>query len=163
MTSGCRQQGVILIICMVVFYAFSPAVSAGATTLFIPSVTAKAGDSVQVPIRIDAVDNLAGIKLVIRYDTALFTYEKARKTDKTASLMHVVNDKNPGTLIIVMAGAKGIKGKDMTIMRLTFKVTRIPGLKAKTKSKFEIPEVQMMNDQLKEIKCDVRVNPIIIN
>ena len=46
--------------------------------------------------------------------------------------MHIINDRTPGKLIIVMAGARGIQGKGMTILTLNFTVV------------IEIPEAQLM-------------------
>ena len=46
--------------------------------------------------------------------------------------MHIINDKTPGKLIIVTAGARGIQGKGMTILTLNFTVV------------IEIPEAQLM-------------------
>ena len=46
--------------------------------------------------------------------------------------MHIINDRTPGKLIIVTAGAPGIQGKGMTILTLNFTVV------------IEIPEAQLM-------------------
>jgi hypothetical protein len=131
------------------------------TELYLPDVKAKPGDSVTIPVMLDAVDNLSGVKLVMKYDKELLVYKGGVKTDETSSLMHIINDKNPGTLIVVMAGAKGIKGKDFAILALGFEVKKdIAGEKS---TKIEITEVQMMSDQLKDIKCGVKANSITIS
>ena len=80
------------------------------TEIYIPPLSAASGSTVQVPVMIDEVGNLAGIKLVMRYDPALLTFKRGAKTSHTDSLMHIINSKNPGVLILVMAGARGIKG-----------------------------------------------------
>ncbi len=131
------------------------------TELYLPDVKAKPGDPFTVPIMVDAVDNLSGVKLVMKYDKELLVYKGGNKSNETSSLMHIINDKNPGTLIIVMAGAKGIKGKDFPILALGFEVKKdITGEKI---TKIEITEVQMMSDQLKDIKCGIKANSITIS
>jgi hypothetical protein len=64
--------------------------------------------------------------------------------------MHIINDRTPGKLIIVTAGARGIQGKGMTILTLNFTVV------------IEIPEVQLMGDDLKEIECKVKRGTLVI-
>jgi hypothetical protein len=131
-----------------------------ATELYIPEIKAKPGDIVGIPVKIDLVDNLAGIKLVLKYDSDVLAFKNAKKTKETSPLMHIVNDKKPGTLVVVMAGAKGINGKDFSIVVLDFEVKK--DVKDKKTAKIEITEVQLMNDQLKDIKCDIKVSPLVI-
>ncbi len=128
------------------------------TVLYIPAVKAEPGQSFNVPVMIDHVDNLAGIKLVMKYNTDFLTFKKAVKTRNTSSLMHIVNSKNPGTLVVVMAGARGIKGKDFSIITVTFELKT--DLKNKQDTKINITEVQLMSDELKDIKCGIKINPI---
>jgi len=135
--------------------------SVGATEIRIPPITARPSQTIDIPIVIDEVDNLAGVKLVMSYDPEILVFKKGAKTKQTDSLMHVVNDKKPGQLIVVMAGAKGIKGKDASIFTLTFDVKA--GLKGNHVTKIAITEVQLMSDQLKEIKCNVVIDPITIS
>ena len=145
---------------LVIFLFLCAAHPAFGTELIIPALTAKPGNTITIPIRIDSVDNLAGIKLVIQYDKNLLTYKKADKTEHTSSLMHIVNDKNPGVLILVMAGPKGIKGKDFSIINLTFNVTS--GLKGNHTTQLKITESQLMSDQLKDIKHTINALSLTI-
>lgn len=131
-----------------------------AAEIRIPALTAKPGEVLQVPILVDQIDNLAGVKLVLKYEPDLLIYRQGMKTKETDSLMHIINDKNPGTLIIVMAGAKGIKGNEVPILHLTFEVKQ--GMKGNQSTKINITEAQLMSDDLKEIKCSVISNPITI-
>ena len=137
------------------------ALPAFGTELIIPARTAEPGNTVTIPIRIDSVDNLAGIKLVIQYDKNLLTYKKSDKTEHTSSLMHIVNDKNPGVLILVMAGPKGVKGKNFSIINLTFNVKS--GLKGNHTTQLKITESQLMSDKLKNIQHAVRIHPMVIS
>jgi len=127
--------------------------------LYLPPVQGKAGQTIEIPVMIDRVDNLAGMKLVMKYDPHILTFKKGVRTKYTDSLMHIINSKKPGLLIIVMAGARGIKGKKIPILRLTFDIKK--GLKG-NHTQIEITEVQLMSDKLKVIKCKTRVAPITI-
>ena len=80
---------------------------------------------------------------------------RGARTQGTQSLMRIIADKTPGKLIIVMAGARGIQGRDMTIMTPVFAIRK--GLAGNPTTVFEAPEVQVMGNDLKEIEC--KVNP----
>lgn len=136
------------------------AVSVEALEIRIPALTVKSGQSIEIPIMIDEIDNLAGVKLVLTYDPETLTYKSGAKTKETDSLMHIVNDNKPGVLIIVMAGAKGIKGKDFPIFKLTFEAKK--KAKENTTTKISITETQLMGDDLKERKCKVVTHPLTI-
>jgi hypothetical protein len=143
---------------LMVLLSWSPA--AWGIELFIPALETKPGETIEVPVKIDTMDNLAGIKLVMKYDKGLLTYKSAAKTQQTSSLMHVVNDKNPGVLIVVMAGARGIKGKDFAVINLTFETAK--DLKGNHTTEIKITEAQLMSDKLKDHKFTIKVHPIRI-
>ena len=128
--------------------------------LSIPPLNGKSGQPIDIPIMIDLAEDLAGVKLVMTYDPEILTFKKGSKTKQTDSLMHIINDKKPGLLIVVMAGARGIKGTDFPLLILTFAVKK--GLKGHHSTQIKITEVQLMSDKLKEIKCNTRVGPITI-
>ena len=130
------------------------------TELYIPTVKAKSGQLVNVPIMIDQVDNLAGVKLVLKYDAEVLTYKKATKAEQTSSLMHVVNDRKPGVLIVVMAGPVGIKGKEFSLLSITFETKK--DLKSNHTTQIIIAEAQLMSDQLKDVKAQIKVGDITI-
>lgn len=157
-----RQQAAALPVALVVFLVLSivwTSVSC-ATELSIPGIKTQAGKLIEVAVNIDQVDNLAGIKLVMKYDPEILLYKSGKKTEHTASLMHIVNNKKPGLLIAVMAGAKGIKGKDFPILLLVFEVKK--GLKGNLTTKLDITELQLMTDKLKDIKATIKVGLITI-
>ena len=134
--------------------------TASGCELFIPPIEGKSGQPIEIPVMIDRVDNLAGVKLVLNYDHRLLLFKKGSKTAQTDSLMHIVNDKKPGQLILVMAGARGIKGINFPILKLTFEIKE--GLKGNHTTEIKIKEVQLMSDQLKEIAVKTVSNPITI-
>ncbi len=123
----------------------------------IPSLPIVCGQPFQTPVVIDRVENLAGIKLVIKYDATFLAYETAEKGTAAASFMYVVNDKKPGELIIVMAGPKGISGKDVTLITLRF------AAKAEAPNPADSPvrimEAELMNDQLTFIAVEIQGTP----
>ena len=145
-----------LALALVVFGAFP----VWATEIQIPAIKAKSGQDIQIPLIIDQVGNLAGVKLVLHYDKELLTFKEGSRSPATQSLMHIINDKTPGKLIIVMAGAKGIQGKEMTILTLNFAVKK--GLTRNYTTAIEAPEVQLMGDDLKELECKVKPGNILI-
>lgn len=148
-----------LILC-IAFTALSPSL-AWATEISIPELKAKPGELADIPIMIDRVDNLAGLKLVMKYDHTILTFKGETKSKHTGSLMHIVNDKKPGTLIIVMAGAKGIAGADFSLINLKFAVK--DGLKGNQQTTIQISGVEMMTDMLKQITPSIKVNPLVIS
>jgi len=97
----------------------------------------------------------------MEYDCKILIFKNGVKTKESNPLMHIVNDKKPGKLIVVMAGAKGIKGKDFPILTLTFEIKK--NLTGNHTTSIRINDVHLMSDQLKEIKCDVMVNPLTVS
>jgi hypothetical protein len=143
------------------FTSFSWLGSTGATEIRIPGLAVLSGQTIDLKIMVDEVENLAAVKLVMTYDAELLSFKKGSKTKETDSLMHVVNDKKQGHLIVVMAGARGIRGKNVPLFTLTFDVK--VGLKGNRVTKIAVTEVQLMSDQLKEIKCNVVIDPLTIS
>ena len=133
---------------------------ASAAIVGTPALEIKTGETVQVPVAVDQAEGLAGIKIVLRYDSALLRFVGAEKTPASASLMHVVNDKKPGRLVIVMAGAKGINGRNVKLIVLEFKAQ--PDLQNRKVAAFQVDEIQLMSDQLKEIPGQAQFEPIAI-
>ncbi len=131
-----------------------------AAEITVPYQKAKSGALLNVPIMIDKADNLAGVKLVINFDKEILKFKEGNTTPSTRSLMNVINDKVPGRLIVVMAGAKGISGKDLTLLVLTFEVKASTAGERSTR--LDIVETQLMTDQLKEVKAVVNVKPFDI-
>lgn len=150
-----------IVLIFLLFSSLSWQGSVSATEIRIHPITTRPNQTIDVPIIVDEVDNLAGVKLVMSYDPEILVFRRGAKTKETDSLMHVVNDKKLGQVIVVMAGARGIKGKNFPIFTLTFDVK--PGLKGNHVTKISITEAQLMSDQLKEIKCTVVVDPITIS
>jgi len=133
------------------------AASVQAMVIRIPSRLAAVGQQFSLPVIIDKADNLAGLKIVIEYDEKVIAYRKCEKSKQAQSLMHVVNDNKPGVLIIVMAGAKGLKGEKLTIVDLVFE-----GL-AKGEANLKVTKSQLMSDQLKNMEHRQNVETIRID
>ena len=58
-----------------------------AVELQFPSIRARPGETIDIPLMVDQVDNLAGIKVVINYDTKILSYVESVKNQK-----HIVID-----------------------------------------------------------------------
>ena len=122
------------------------------TEIYIPPMKGKKGKSIEIPIMINQVDNLAGIKLVIRYDSKTLIFKRGIKTKYSEPLMYVINSKKAGQLIIVMAGANGISGKSFPLLKLIFEVKDI---KKYDSAWIKIVEAQLVSDKLNSIKCKI--------
>lgn len=110
-------------------------------------------NSIKSEIQLSNIKKLAGIKLVMNYAENAYTYKEIKKSKATSSLLSVVNDKHPGKLIVVMAGARGISGKDVSLMSLYF----TPKEKKQNLNSplLSIKDVELMSEDLKELKCSV--------
>ena len=128
--------------------------------LYTAPAAMNSGGLVNVPIMIDQAQGLAGLKLVVTYDKDALKFKEGRKTQISQSLMHVVNDQKPGRLVVVMAGATGVSGRDMTLINLVFTVAK--PFRGSGGTRLEVPEVQLMSDQLKEIPCTVRAKTFVV-
>jgi hypothetical protein len=134
---------VALLLCVTVSIAFG-------AELNVPVVSGSQGDIVKLPVIIDKVDNLAGIKLSLSYDKNTLKFIKAEKTTYTANMLHVVNDKVPGRLIIVMAAARGFTGENAPLVEMSFELLK--DVKKEDNVIVQIIEAELMNDKLQRIK-----------
>ena len=134
---------VALLLCVTVSIVFG-------AELNIPTVTGSHGDIVKLPVIIDKVDNLAGIKLSLSYDKNTLKFIKAEKTTYTANMLHVVNEKVPGRLIVVMAAARGFTGENAPLVEMSFELLK--DVKKEDKVIVQIIEAELMNDKLQRIK-----------
>lgn len=125
--------------------------SAHGMQLYSPVLETKPGQRIVVPLMIDRVDNLAGVKMVLTYDPLLLTYAGSAKTELSSSLMHIVNDKKPGVLIVVMAGARGIKGEVFSLFDLYFTIA--DQIKEPVETQICSTQIQVMGDDLKDVGC----------
>lgn len=99
---------------------------------------------------VDNVEKLAGLKVIVRYPVENMKYTGSRKTNRTSGFMHVINDKNPGKLIVVMASARGITGDDLPLIELMFEKTH-----ERKGGRLTIVLCQLMDEDLKNITCSL--------
>ena len=118
--------------------------------LHVPAVTGKQGTVVKLAVTVDKVDNLAGIKLSMAYDQAVLKFVKAEKTSYTANMLHVVNDKVPGRLIIVMAAARGFAGENAELVEMSFEL--LQDVKKEDNVSVQITDAELMSDKLQRIE-----------
>ena len=126
--------------------------ASGEAYFYVPPLEVQSGINFALPIIVSQAENLAGIKLVMEYDAKLLVYEKTDKTEKTAVMMQVVNDRIPGKLILVMAGANGVSGCDLEVALVRFRAAS--GLTTgKTGARVAIMETEMVSGDLKSLDC----------
>lgn len=123
-----------------------------AAELHVPAVAGASGEVVKLPVTVDKVDNLAGIKLVMTYDRNILKFIKAEKSAFTTNMLYVVNDKTPGRLIIVMAAAKGFKGENAPLVEISFELLQV--VKREANITVQIIEAELMNDKLQKIEIN---------
>lgn len=108
----------------------------------------------QFMLVLDEAAKLAGMKLSLQYPKEILLFTAANKTSATNNFLHVVNDKTPGRLVIVMASAKGITGNELELFELVF--SPVPTSSSDKQKLFEIHSTacQLMSEDLKEIPCN---------
>jgi hypothetical protein len=155
----CRRRRILLsFLCVGLLIAWPDSI--WAASVHLPKIQTVPGEMVEVPVNLEKVENLAGLKLVLAYDSTYLQFRKERKPPVAQSLMHIVNPKIQGKLIVVMAGAKGIKVKNGAIIYLTFKVSsKIPASK---KIPIKIEEVELMTDQLKKLNPTIKDGEVVL-
>ncbi|MHB8830158.1 MAG: cohesin domain-containing protein [Syntrophales bacterium] len=144
-----------LLLPALVFFALLYGFPVFGAELTIPDLRIRSGEDVRVPLIVDQVEHLAGVKLVINYNKELLTFKGGARSKSTDSMMHVINDKTPGKLIVVMAAARGISGKDVTLLTLFFSLKKGPA--DKREALIQMTDVQLMGDDLKDIPCKVKM------
>jgi hypothetical protein len=125
------------------------AANAFGADLHVSAVAGKQGTVVKLAVSVDKVDNLAGIKLSLAYNKDVLKFVKAEKTSYTANMLHVVNDKVPGRLIIVMAAARGFAGEKAPLVEMSFEL--LQDVKEEDKVRVQITEAELMSDKLQKI------------
>jgi len=96
-------------------------------------------------------DKIAGMKVILAYDEDLLVFKKAEKSRDTSSFLHVVNDKKPGQVIIVMASAKGVSGNDLPLIHLSFQKR---SNSTPDKCSVKVTQLQLMTESLQELKAN---------
>ena len=113
------------------------------------SLTATKNDeNIELSLVVEHAVKIAGMKVTLSYDKKSFILSGVEKSDATSSFLHVVNDKYPGKIILVMASATGISGNKITLCRFRFKRTETT---PKSESQISITQLQLMTEDLTEI------------
>ena len=147
------RRGTLLLGLLFALLVFGPPVFGAELT--ITDQRARAGEDIRVPLVVDQVEHLAGVKLVINYNKELLTFKGGARSKSTDSMMHVINDKTPGKLIIVMAAARGISGRDVTLLTLFFSLKKESA--DNREPLIQMTDVQLMGDDLKDIPCKIKI------
>ena len=148
--------GAAIIVCLLIWVT-----PLRAAQLVIPEIAGSPGETIRIPIILKDVENLAGLKLTISFDSTLLTYQDTIKSSHASTLMHLVNANTPGRLTIVMAGAAGISSTNMPILTMIFKIHN--DINKLIRTELTIGESQLMSDGLDEIAHTFDSRPIIIH
>ena len=124
-------------------------------TIRVTDGTIGQSQEVRLEVVLDDVPNLAGLKLVLEYDPEILEYAGLRKATVAGSLMHMVNPRQAGRVIVVMAGARGIALDNEPIMEVAFRLKDLEGKDVPEATEVRIPEVEAMTDTLKNIPMRV--------
>lgn len=146
-----RYYASILMVLLLMGIAVPGANGAG---LRIPMVSGSQGDLIKLPVTIDRVDNLAGIKLALSYDENVLKFIRAEKTSYTSNMLYVVNDRVPGRLVIVMAAAKGFAGENAPLVEIFLELLK--EVKKEDNISLLITEAELMTDKLQKISIESR-------
>jgi len=147
-----KRFSIYTILCTI--WIFTDVLMAAGAELYIPAIKATKASHLEAPIKLDQAQNLAGVKLVLAYDKNILEFEKASKTKDSSSLMHIVNSKIPGCLIIVMAGAMGISGHDVTLLTIHFRLKQ--KMTADLNTLVKVTAAELMDAKLKPVEVKIR-------
>lgn len=110
------------------------------------------GAKTEFILKIVNAKKLAGLKISVTYQHQYLKFSEAVKTTEMSSFLHIVNDKVPDKLIIVMASAKGISGENIPILLLKFDALQSAGDAAN----LQITGCELMDESLQNIPCTVK-------
>lgn len=110
------------------------------------------GPKTEFILGIANVKKLAGLKISLTYQNQLLKFIDATKSSETSSFLHVVNDKSPGKLIIVMASAKGISGDNIPLLHMNFRLLQ----NHDDSLDFKVTGCELMDETLQKIPCNVK-------
>jgi hypothetical protein len=102
----------------------------------------------RIALVLDRADKIAGLKVVIAYDHQQLQLASAEKAKEMTSFLHVVNDKTPGRVVVVMASARGISGAELPMVHLTFTPSAGEGKQIPAAT---VTEVELMDENLQQI------------
>jgi hypothetical protein len=110
------------------------------------------GSKTEFILNIINASKLAGLKVSVTYQHQYLKFSEAVKTTEMSSFLHIVNDKVPGKLIIVMASAKGISGQNIPVLHLNFDALQ----SAVDTADLHITGCELMDESLQNLPCDVK-------
>lgn len=128
------------------------------TEIFIPEMAVNAGARVKVPIAVTKLDDIAGIRLRVRYDPGAVRFLSG--VSGIRSFIDVINNKKAGELLVVMAGPKGVTTGQRKIYHLAFEMN--DSAKKENMPPFYITDAEMMNSKLKQVPCIVKIKDISV-
>jgi hypothetical protein len=154
-------QEVVCMLLSITLFIFLAVIPARAAEVTVGSAKGKAGSEIQLPLSFDKTDNMAGVKIVLTYNQDMLEFLKAEKTESSQGLMHIVNSTVPGRIVLVMAGATGIKGENLVFCNLYFRIKE--KLTSAFQAQIRIVEAEAKSDQLKNIQLELRNGVVVID
>ena len=148
----------ILHLWMLGFFVVLP-VSAAAAELRIPDVQFGQRNILEVPVIVDRAERLSAVKMALWYDQDLFAFKKVIKAAEAKSLLHAVNHRTPGILVVAMAGARGVRAENLKVITLVFELK--PHAADQTPIPFMVRESRLVDEELKNIDHSVSVGKIL--
>ncbi len=121
-----------------------------AATLSVPPTHGKPGETVSIPIEIREGKGLAGLKLILVYDKDVLSYKSYKVSPLLQDKQVLVNPKESGRIIFVMAGATGIQKEEGPLITLDFEITS-PPTSNKGPYSLELENVEMLDEKIKPI------------
>lgn len=131
-----------------------------ATDLIVTSATATPGQQISLQVLLQPGSHVAGLKMTIGYDADVMTFVRADKLADANGMMYVVNDRQPGKLIVVMAGAKGVETPKVALLDLVFQI-RQP-IHNDMNTHVHLMDVEAKSDQLKSVPLQLRSGDVHI-
>jgi hypothetical protein len=99
-----------------------------AVEVSIPNLTAESGESVVIPIEISEITGLRSMALTVAFNPAIITIDAVKKGDLVSNFLIAYNESAPGTLRIVLAAARDVKGAgDLVLIHATVNPNAKPG------------------------------------
>ncbi len=129
--------------------------SASANDARLSFVVEDTANPLRLSLVIDHADKIAGIKVVLTFDKDSLALKQADKSKETSSFLHVVNDKIPGQIIFVMASAKGVSGKNLTLCHFEF-IKRDAA--HQINNEVTVTQIQIMDEDLHEIAANYPIH-----
>lgn len=98
----------------------------GGTSLRIPTLSARPGDTLTVPILVNDASEIAGAEMVVTYDPEVLTALEVKTTDLTRDFS-IADSVSQGKVAITLASGEGISEGSGSLVDIVFRVVGFTG------------------------------------